>query len=85
MSKLLVEIPEDVADALRLPPAEQQRELRKELAVALYRRGVLALGKSRRLAELTRREFEQLLGERKVPRHYTEEDLRDDIEYGNRG
>ena len=31
------------------------------------------------------REFDQLLGERKVARHYTEEDLRDDIEYGNRG
>jgi predicted HTH domain antitoxin len=84
MSKLLVEIPEDVADALRLPPAEQQRELRKELALALYQRGVLALGKSRRLAEMNRREFDQLLGERKVARHYTDEDLRDDIDYGNR-
>ena len=43
MPKLLVEIPEDVTDALRLPPAEQERELRKELALALYQRGVLPL------------------------------------------
>ena len=35
--------------------------------------------------EMNTREFDQLLGERKVARHYTEEDLRDDIEYGNRG
>ncbi len=85
MPKLLVEIPEDVSDALRLPPGEQERELRRELALALYQRGILAFGKSRRLAGMNTREFDQLLGERKVARHYTEEDLRDDIEYGNRG
>ena len=84
MPKLLVEIPEDVSDALRLPPAEQERELRRELALALYQRGILAFGKSRRLAGMNGREFDHLLGERKVARHYTEEDLRDDIEYGNR-
>ncbi len=85
MSQLLVEIPEDVADALRLPLTEQERELRKELALALYQRGVLAFGKSRRLAVMDCREFDQILGERKVTRHYTQEDLRNDIEYGNRG
>ncbi len=84
MPKLLVEIPEDVSDALRLPPGEQERELRRELALALYQRGILAFGKSRRLAGMNAREFDQLLGERKVVRHYSEEDLRDDIEYGNR-
>jgi predicted HTH domain antitoxin len=84
MTKLLVEIPQDVTDALRLPPAEQERELRKELALALYQRGVLALGKSRRLAGLSRWEFERLLGERKIVRHYTQADLRGDIEYGSR-
>ena len=84
MPKLLVEIPEDVTDALRLPPAEQERELRKELALALYQRGALPFGKSRRLAGMNRWEFDRLLGERKMIRHYTEEDLRDDIEYGNR-
>jgi len=52
MTKLLVEIPEDVTDALRLPPAEQERELRKELALALHQRGVLALGKPRRARPL---------------------------------
>ena len=35
MPRLVVEIPEDVSEALRLPPAEQERELRKELALAL--------------------------------------------------
>jgi len=44
MGKLIVEIPEEVQAALRLPPDEAEQELRKELAVALYRRGVLGHG-----------------------------------------
>ena len=84
MPKLHVEVPEDVAEALRLPPAEQESELRKELALALYQRGVLSLGKSRRLAAMSRWDFDQLLGQRKLTRHYTEDDLRDDIDYANR-
>jgi predicted HTH domain antitoxin len=84
MPKLLLEIPEDVADALRLPPAEQEGELRKELALALYQRGALSYGKARRLAAMNRWEFETLLGNRQIVRHYIENDLRGDIDYGNR-
>ncbi len=61
------------------------RKLRKELALALYRRGVLSLGKARGLAKMSRWELEELLGERKVPRHYTEVDLEDDIRYAHEG
>lgn len=81
MAKLLLEIPEEVQVALRLPPGEAERELRKELAVALYHRQVLSFGKARALANMTHREFGELLGRRKVPRHYTAEDLQQDIEY----
>lgn len=81
MSKLIVEIPEDVAQALRLPPAEHERELRKELALALYRRGALSFGKARRLAGLSHWELDQLLGERKIVRHYGPDELRDDLQY----
>jgi predicted HTH domain antitoxin len=56
-------------------------ELRKELALALYQRGVLSSGKACRLSEMTRWEFEELLGQRRIPRHYTEENLEEDIEY----
>jgi len=84
MPKLVVEIPEDVSDALRLPPAEQEQELRKELAVSLYQRGVLPLGKARHLAGMQRRDFDRLLSERKTIRHYSEDDLNDDIAYAHR-
>jgi predicted HTH domain antitoxin len=81
MTRMLLEISEEVRAALRLPPGEVEGELRKELALALYQRQVLSLGKARALAGLTRWEFEELLGQRKVPRHYTEEDLREDLRY----
>jgi predicted HTH domain antitoxin len=68
-------------DALRLPPDEVDAELRKELALALYQRGVLSSGKACRLAGMTRWEFEELLGQRMIPRHYTEDNLEEDIEY----
>lgn len=81
MSKLTVDIPDDVATALRLPPEAAEREIRKELAVTLYARQLLPLGKARQLAGLSRRDFEALLGERRIPRDYTEADLADDLDY----
>lgn len=81
MQKLLLEISEEVRAALRLPPADMEKELRKELALALYQRQVLSLGKARALAQMTRWEFEEFLGQRKIARHYSEEDLREDIRY----
>lgn len=41
MPRLTLDIPPDVADALRYPPDEAERELRKELALALYARRAL--------------------------------------------
>lgn len=81
MSGIVLEVPDDIVDALRLPAAEVATECRKELALALYERGVLSLGKARALARIPRWDFEQLLGRRQITRHYTEEDLQDDIRY----
>jgi predicted HTH domain antitoxin len=83
MAKLTLEVPSEVVDAVKLPPAEVEEELRKELALALYQRGVLALGKARVLARMTRWQFEQFLADRHIPRHYTEADLQDDLGYAH--
>lgn len=82
MTELTLEIPSEVLDAGKLPPAEIEQEFRQELALALYRRGALSLGKARLLAQMTRWEFEELLGRRHAARHYTEADLEEDIQYG---
>jgi len=83
MPKITLEVPSDVVDALRLPPREAEDEIRRELALALYRRGVLPLGKARLLAQMSRWQFDQLLGERRIPRHYTGSDLAEDIEHAH--
>lgn len=76
-----IDVPGDVYDALNVPDGEREDVLRRELAVSLYREGILSAGKARELAELSRREFHRKLGERAVDRHYTSEELDDDFEY----
>ena len=70
-----LQIPDTVAQAIRLPEDRLEHELRVELAVALYAQGLLSFGKARELASTGRYEFGRLLGERGVPRHYGREEL----------
>ena len=81
MGTLILEIPDDIVDAIRLPPKEVDREMHKELALELYQHGVLSSGKACSLAGMTRWEFEDLLGLHRVRRHYTDENLEEDINY----
>ncbi len=78
---LALAIPDTVAQAIRLPEAQIEPELRKELALALYAQGYLSLGKARELAHLPRYEFGRLLGERGIARHYGPEELDEDLMY----
>jgi predicted HTH domain antitoxin len=81
MAKLVLEISDELQAALRLPPGDLEKELRKELALALYQREVLSLGKARQFAGMSKWEFEELLGQRSIRRHYSEDDLQQDLEY----
>lgn len=84
VTTLNMDVPEEILDALQLTPERTERELKMDLAVALYARGALTFAEARRLTDLTRREFDELLGERKVPRQYDEGDLSEDLAYGRR-
>jgi len=79
-----LEIDDDVYDALRVPEAERDATVKTELAVSLYARGILSFGKARTLAGVSTRAFHRLLGERKIARHYTQEELDEDLEYARR-
>lgn len=81
MKDMLLEVPAEVVAATRLPREEIEKEYRKELALALYQRGLLPSSKASLFAQMTRSEFEALLGERQITRHYTEADLEEDLEY----
>ena len=80
---LMLEIPDSVARAMRLPPRERRKQLKTELAVSLYGQGILSLGKACELAGMSKVEFGILLGHRNVPRFYDEQDLQDDLTYAS--
>ena len=77
-------IPDSITQAMRLPRQEQHDRLIVELAVTLYAQGILPFGKARELAGMSKFEFGRLLGERKITRHYSQEDLENDITYAGR-
>jgi predicted HTH domain antitoxin len=79
----MLEIPDSVARAMRLPPRERRKQLKTELAVSLYSQGILSLGKACELADMSKMEFGLLLGNRNVPRFYDEQDLQDDLTYAS--
>lgn len=76
-----IEIDEDIYDAFQIPEKERSQTVKQELAISLYAQDILSFGKARSLAELSTREFQDLLRERKVSRHYTEAELAEDFEY----
>jgi predicted HTH domain antitoxin len=76
-----LDIPESIAASLRLPAPEVEPRLRTELALALYAQGILPFGKASELAGISRFVFADLITNRDLPRHYTEEELAQDLEY----
>ncbi len=77
----MITIPDDVLAAMRLPEGDRERLLKVELAVALYQRGILPLGKARKLAGMTKWEFIEELARRGVERHYSGEELEEDLAF----
>jgi predicted HTH domain antitoxin len=78
---LHLDIPESITSSLRLPEQEMEPRLRAELAVALYSQGILPFGKASELAGIPRLLFADLVGRRGILRHYTEQELAQDLEY----
>jgi len=76
-----IEIDDEVYEALQLPEGERSDALKEELAVSLYARDILSFGKARSLAGLSKLEFHEILGEREIPRHYSDTELAEDIDY----
>ncbi len=76
-----LEIPKSIAHSIRLPQPEIEKRLRTELAIALYGQGILSFGKASELAGISRYLFADLIGDRDIPRHYTEHELAQDLDY----
>ncbi|MGB3200817.1 MAG: UPF0175 family protein [Nodosilinea sp.] len=78
--------------AVRLPEGRIEAELLKDIDLALHAQARLSFGKARELANLDHRQFSQLLGDgrrpvfdhRNIPRHYSETELAEDLDYARR-
>jgi len=79
MKTLSIDIPEELLINFKVPRQNWKNELKKELAIQLYREGLISFGNARRLAEMSKWDFHDLLGNRKIPRQYDVEDFEDDL------
>jgi len=70
-----MEISQDILDSARVTVDE----LKIEIAVSLYAQGRLSIGKARELAGMSLWKFRQLLAFRRIPPHYDEIDLEEDV------
>jgi predicted HTH domain antitoxin len=70
-----VTISDDVLAAANLSAPE----LRRELAVALFREERLTLGQASRLAEMDQLAFQAVLSDREIPLHYGVDEFREDL------
>lgn len=80
MAELLLKIPEDALQAARIPRDRLEPELLKELALQLYREGLLPSAGACKLAGMEKVEFQHLLGERGISQQLRPEDLGQDLE-----
>lgn len=80
MTKLILEIPDQVTEELRIPPDEHLNRVRIELAIRLYQKNILSFGKARELAQVGKWEFHELLGQENIERHYDLEELEIDLQ-----
>ncbi|MFN6484801.1 MULTISPECIES: UPF0175 family protein [unclassified Nostoc] len=59
-----------------------EQAIRQELALQLYAQNIFTFAQARHLANLSVWEFQQILGQYKIERHYNEADLAQDIKAG---
>lgn len=80
MKTLALEIPEEVLISVKIPRNRWELDLKRELALQLYRENMISFANAHRLAGMTKIEFHYLLGDRQIPRQYDLEDYEKDVE-----
>ena len=75
LASMVVTLPDDLA-ALK---GMDERDVKRELAVALYASGKLTLVQAANLAGHGLFEFQSMLRDRRIPQHYDEADLDQDL------
>jgi len=76
---MVITIPKTVEHALKIPTKNQEKELKKLLAIKLYEKGILGIGKAKELIGATMMEFLHLLKAEGIPLNYDQDDLEKDL------
>ncbi len=76
---LTLKIPEDVEISLKIPRTTREKELKRQLAIRLYEKGILGFGKASKLADMDYWEFKELLYRENVALNYDVEELEKDL------
>jgi predicted HTH domain antitoxin len=71
-------MPVTISDEVLAAAHISERELKQELALALFRQERLTLAQASRLAETTHLAFQALLADRQIAIHYGVEEFRED-------
>jgi len=80
MKNISIKIPEDIMYSVKIPRKHWEVKIKQELALQLYREGLISFANAHRMAELSKIEFHYLLGDRCIPRQYDLEDYEKDLE-----
>ncbi len=80
MPDLLLPIPAESLESARIPPGRMEIELRKELALQLYREQLITGAAACRMAGIGKVDLQYLLGERGIPQQLSSNDLEKDLE-----
>lgn len=80
--KMVLEIPDRVAETLPTNEAEREHSVLLELACGMFAAKKITHAQAANLAGLGRLEFEKELGLRDIPIHYNLNDWKDDLEAG---
>ena len=79
MKDVTLTIPSEVLAVAKIPRQRLELELKKELALQLYREGLISHFGACRLAGLEKSEFQYLLGQRGIAQQYDLEDYEQDM------
>lgn len=85
MSDVLLTLPEASLAGSRLSRDRLEESLRKELALHLYREGLVTHAGACRMAGLEKAAFQYLLGERGIPQQLRAADLDEEMDHWRRG
>lgn len=80
MQPIHIEIPEDIASHIKLPPKRAKRMIMEELVIRLYEQEIISSAQGARLLNMDRLAFERFLAEHEVAIYNDADELVADVE-----